>query len=223
MREKKPSLLKRLFEGLPADPKLLAGLLLGLYCISGLFGFLYETGFYLLNDGYLSRRGNAFGPWIELYSLGGLLIFLACWRLRKKPWLVALVSGGLCGVLELIVGWILWEGCHMRAWDYNVEKWNWGNLGGYVCFRSVLVFALSGMLLVYVVVPLLLHLSKKMKPTTFLLVFGIPGVLCLADNIYNDLFVNVFHLPGAIQFWYNTGLYGEHVSGIEFVTKSIVE
>ena len=216
----KPGILKKLFDGMPTDPKLFAGTMLGTFALAGIFGFVYETLFYLLNDGYISRRGDSFGPWIGLYGLGSLLIFVLCWRLRKKPWKVFLVSALSTGLLELAVGWVLFEVFHMRAWDYNVEKWNWGNIGGYVCLRSVMVFAISGLLLIYGIVPLLLRLSQRMKPGVFLAVFGIPGLLFVLDVIYNMIFVNIFKLPGALEFWYRSGLYGEHVSGIDFILKN---
>ena len=216
----KRGLLYRLFDGMPTEPRLFAGTLLGTFAIAGIFGFVYETLFYVLNDGYISRRGDSFGPWIGLYGLGSLLILLLCWRLRKKPWQVFLASALSTGVLELGVGWVLYEVFHMRAWDYNTEKWNWGNIGGYVCFRSVMVFALSGLLLIYVVVPLLIRLSRHMKPGAFFAVFGTLGILFAADIVYNMIFVNIFKLPGALEFWYNSGLYGEHVSGIDFILRN---
>lgn len=220
MSQKIKRLFAQCFNGMPTTPGLFAATLLGTFAISGIFGFVYETLFYLLNDGYISRRGDSFGPWIGLYGFGALLILLLCWRLRQKPLHVFLVSALSTGLLELVIGWILLEVFHMRAWDYNVEKWNWGNIGGFVCFRSVAFFALSGLLLIYLIVPLLIRLSQKMKPGIFFAIFGTIGILFAIDLLYNMVCVNIFKLPGALEFWYNSGLYGEHVSGIDFILRN---
>ena len=46
--------------------------------ISGIFGFIYETIFYRIDLGYFVKRGDTLGPWLPIYSFGGLLITLIC-------------------------------------------------------------------------------------------------------------------------------------------------
>ncbi len=46
----------------------------------------------------------------------------------------------MCGLLEFIVGYLLLHISHIRLWDYNTEILNYGNIGGYICLRSVLFF-----------------------------------------------------------------------------------
>lgn len=197
-------------EIIPKDWRKLVGILCGVFVIAGIFGFIYETVFYQINNGVATRRGTCFGPFIQLYSYGAWLIILACWRVRQKPWLVFLVSGGVCGVLEYIVGWALYTfGNGFRSWDYNTEIWNWGNIDGFVCFRSVFFFAMSGMLLMYVILPVLMWMSNKMKPKTFFILMLIPMVIALADCFYNDILVNfVPGLQRALLFYKDTGWYG---------------
>ena len=206
---------------LPKELRQLIGVICGVYFIAGIFGFLYETGFYWLNDGMLVRRGNCYGPWVQLYGWGGLMLFALCWRMRNRPWLVFLISAGATGILELGVGWALYTfGNGFRSWDYNTEIWNWGNIGGFVCLRSVLVFAFSGLLLVYVVVPLLTRLSERMDPTAFLVLMAVPAGLFLLDSLYNDIIINIFPLRGALAFWRDTGWYGK-IAGIESLKEGI--
>ena len=124
-------------------------LLLGIIVCAGIFGWVYETLFYLYNfDGLLVKRGNNFGPWINIYSLGGVLIYFSCRKLAHTPWCVFLISGTVCGLLEYIAGYAMDHIYHGDwGWNYNTEKLNFGNINGYVCLRSVLVFALGGCLL----------------------------------------------------------------------------
>lgn len=144
-----------------------AKILAMLFAVSGIFGFIYETIFYRIDLGYFVKRSSTWGPWIPIYGYGGLLIFLTCWKLRRYPVAVFFVSGGVCGGLEFLMGYMLWHLWGMRAWDYNTEIWNWGNIGGYVCLRSVLFFAASGLMLIYLILPGLQKLCAVLPKKLF--------------------------------------------------------
>ena len=68
-------------------------------------------------------------------------------------------------------------------WDYNTERWNWGNIGGYVCIRSVLVFAVAAPLLIYTLVPLIGKLARKLPGWAFTLITTVPFALFNLDII----------------------------------------
>lgn len=182
------------------------GLLMGIFVSSAVFGFIYETIFYYFNDHMLLRRGTTFLPLIQLYGWGGLLIFLVAYDLRKSPWKVLLTSGVVCGLLEFITGYLLYHlGDGYRGWDYNTEIWNWGNIGGYVCFRSVAFFAVSGLLLMYVIIPLLQRLVSFVGPQRFFTIMVVVTAIILLDIAYNDIIANYGHLPDARQFYAQLG------------------
>ena len=150
------------------------------FTVSGIFGFLYEELFYRIDLGYFVKRGSGFGPWIDIYGLGGVAILLATERIRNKPWLVFLTSAVLSGTMEFAAGFLIFHLFHARPWDYNVEIWNWGNIGGYVCARSVLVFALSALLLQYLIRPALERFIHRTSPRTACLWAVVPaGVFAL--------------------------------------------
>ena len=86
-------------------------------------------------------QGGNFLPWINIYAIGAILIILMCSRFKEKPWVVFLLSTLISGVVEFVAGWLvytLFDGA--RYWDYNTEILNFGNIGGFVCLRSVLFF-----------------------------------------------------------------------------------
>ncbi len=145
-------------------------LLLFIFVISGVFGFLYELLFYRIDLGYFVKRGSTFGPWIPIYGFGGVLITILTYRFSKKTLLVFLTSMGISGVLEYATGYILDCYFHLRLWNYNTEIWNFGNINGYVCLRSVLFFGLSGIFLVKVIIPLI---KKYLVPKKYSLVTSI--------------------------------------------------
>ena len=122
---------------------------------SGVFGFVYEELFYRIDLGYFVKRGSTFGPWIPIYFFGGAMFALLATRMRANPLLVFVLCTVSSGILEYAVGSILYNVFHTRLWDYNTEIWNWGNINGYICARSVLFFGISGVALIYLVLPLL--------------------------------------------------------------------
>ena len=65
-------------------------------------------------------------------------------------------------VLEFGTGFVLDEVFGLRLWNYYEEIWNWGNIGGYVCFRSIALFTVAGMFLRYSLLPLLEKLVLKL-------------------------------------------------------------
>ena len=163
-----------------------AAMLSALFVWCGVLGWIYEIFFYRIDRGEFIKRGQGFGPWLPIYAVGGLLILLLVWRLRERPIAVFLASGVIAGVVEFAVGWFLFtffDG--LRLWDYNTEIWNWGNIGGYICLRSVLVFAASGCLVVYGMVPALKAIADRVPRKAFLTAaFGLLG-LFLADILFS--------------------------------------
>lgn len=156
-------------------------ILLLIFVVGGIFGFVYEEIFYYIDLGYLVKRGSTFGPWIPIYGFGAVFIALTTEKLHGRPWLVLLVSGIVCGVLEYATGFVLDHAFHSRPWNYDVEIWNWGNLGGYVCARSVLFFTVSGLFLQYVIRPLLERYAGRVKPRTLAFTSLLPAALCVMD------------------------------------------
>ena len=133
--------------------------------ISGFFGFIYETIFYRIDLGYFVKRGSTFGPWIPIYAFGGLIITLISYKFRKNIILEFIINTVVTGTLEYITGYVLYEYKSIRFWDYNNEIWNFGNINGYICLRSVLFFGFSSLFLIYVIIPyikkIVLKISRK--------------------------------------------------------------
>lgn len=157
------------------------------FTIGGIFGFIYEELFYLIDLGYLVKRGITFGPWIPIYGFGAVLIVLTTNRLRRYPAAVFAVSALVCGALEYITGYVLFHVGGIRLWDYNTEIWNWGNIGGYICARSVLFFGMSALFLLYVILPLILRMQKKCGKTVFYVISVVPAFLFVADIVISLL------------------------------------
>ena len=177
--------------------------------ISGSFGWLYEYIFYYFNFGMTKFywQGGNFLPWINIYAIGAFLIMILTHNYKKDPLKVFLISVISTGLLEYFSGLAIYKlQDGLRYWDYNTEILNFGNIGGFVCLRSVLFFGISALLLVYIIVPLLIYISKKIKPKTFLIISIILLSIVLFDEFYNLIFAKILNLPRAKDIYENIGI-----------------
>lgn len=160
-------------------------LIIQIILISAIFGFIYETIFYRIDLGYFVKRGYTIGPWLPIYATGGLLIYLSNIKNKNNILKIFINSTVMCGLLEFIVGYLLLHISHIRLWDYNTEILNYGNIGGYICLRSVLFFGLSGVFLMNIVLPLITKIINKYqsKKTEYITIF-LGGLFCI-DFIIN--------------------------------------
>lgn len=177
------------------------------FSISGFVGWIYEFIFYYLNSGMKTfyYRGANFFPWINIYATGSLLIFLLTRKLKNKPLLVFLISVISTGILEFLSGYFILEITGNRYWDYNTEIWNFGNIGGFVCLRSVLCFGLSGLLLMYLVIPMCIKIAEKSDKKTFLIITITLASLILFDELYNLVFARILGFPRANAIYKKIG------------------
>ena len=184
------------------------GIIALLIVISGVFGYIYEFIFYYFNGGmkqfYL--QGGNFLPWINIYAIGGLLVYFLTFKFRKNPFIVFIMSFIICGLVEFIAGWGLYTFFGgIRYWDYNVEILNFGNIGGFICLRSVLFFGISSLLLIYIIVPFVYYLAKTMNKKVFLILSFTLLSIILIDEFYNLVFARIFHLPRASRVYKKLG------------------
>ena len=156
--------------------------------VGAVFGYIYEVIFYKIDTGHFINRGTTFGPWIPIYAYGTLLIYLTTNKVKDKPLLVFIISTLVTGILEYTVGYLLYHISGTRLWDYNTEIWNFGNIQGFICLRSVLFFGISGMLLVYVIIPLISSFIKQNKYQTAITIIGI---MFSADFIINYIMLKL--------------------------------
>ena len=184
------------------------GVMMLVAVFAGFFGWLYEMVFYYFDagTGEFYMQGGNFLPWINIYAIGAVLIVFSCWKLKRYPWAVFLLAMVVSGIVELVGGWLVYTiGNGMRYWDYNTEILNFGNIGGFVCLRSVLFFGVSALFLMYVVVPVFIWLSYRMSRRAFMVLTISLFAVVMVDEVYNMLALHVFGWPNAMDFWRRCG------------------
>ena len=186
------------------------GIILLTIVFAGFFGWVYEFIFYFFDGGMdtFYMQGGNFLPWINIYAIGAVLILVLVqlMKLRSRPWLVFLVAVLATGLLELVAGWLVYTlGNGTRYWDYNTEILNFGNIGGFVCLRSVLVFGVSALMLVYLIMPFFVMLAKRMSRRAFLAFAISLFSIVMLDELAN-LILKIADLPTAMDFYRSLGL-----------------
>ena len=172
--------------------------------VSGMFGWVYEFIFYYFNGGCKMwyMQGGNFLPWINIYAIGSILILITTSKIKKSPLKIFFMSAIATGILEYFSGLMIFKLCNgLRLWDYNTEILNFGNIGGFVCFRSVFFFGISSLLLVYVIVPVFIYLSNNIDKKLFFTISIILISIILFDEVYNLLIARILNLPRASDIY----------------------
>ena len=164
------------------------------FVIAGIAGWIYEELFYRINDGYFSRRGQGKGPWLPIYGFGTVILLFATAPVKESLWKVVLLCGLISGVFEFLVGWALYHFFGgLRLWDYNTERWNWGNIGGYVCLRSILVFASAAPAMIYTLVPLIGRFAHTLRDPAYTMITAVPFGISAADMLSGYVFKGILN------------------------------
>lgn len=147
-------------------------------------GWVYEEIFYWVTEGLLRNRGILYGPWLPIYGVGALLIYLLK-PLKERPALLFLLCVGLTGVVEYVIGYVGIHFLDLRLWDY---RGLFLNLDGIICLRSVLSFGVMGLALHYLLEPWADKLYRKAAPGTAYWICGGLAAVFLLDCVVSFFF-----------------------------------
>ena len=147
-------------------------------------GCIYEEIFYWITEGMLRNRGVLYGPWLPIYGIGALGIYLLK-PIKKHPVLLFLLCIAVTGVVEYIIGF---TGIHMfglRLWDY---RGLFLNINGIICFRSVVSFGVLGIVFHYLLEPMGEKLYRKVPAVIIKTVCISLVILFFIDCVLSFLF-----------------------------------
>ena len=124
-----------------------------------IFGWLWEVTLHLVTSGEFVNRGFLNGPWIPIYGSGAVLILTLLYRLRKNPAAEFFAAVVLCGFLEYMTSLL------MEIFNDGTKWWDYSgyflNLHGRICAEGLLVFGVGGMIVVYILAPLIDNFIHK--------------------------------------------------------------
>lgn len=131
-----------------------------IFMVGCLVGWIYEEFFYWFTEGMLRNRGILYGPWLPIYGVGALAIY-SMKPLKKNPALIFFLCATITGIVEYVIGFASIHILGMRLWDY---RGLFLNLHGIICLRSVISFAVMGLVFHYLIEPAGERMIKKVNP-----------------------------------------------------------
>lgn len=162
---------------------------INIFFLFSIIGHILENFVYKHVD-----SGILFGFWTPIYGLGVLLILfinniLQKFKINKYlyPFVLFITCAIFLSTLEYIGGTII-ENLYGRVfWDYSYQKFH---IGKYTSLTMAILWGLAGILVVYILKPILDKFIKKIpKFITFILVFlFIIDVIATVISLGNFLF-----------------------------------
>ena len=149
-----------------------------------LVGWVYEEIFYWFTEGLLRNRGILYGPWLPVYGIGALGIY-ALKPVKKHPVPLFFLCALAAGIVEYIIGFAGLGLFGLRLWDY---RGLFLNLGGIICLRSVMSFAVMGLGFHYLLEPAAERTVGRTSSETVHAVCLALLLLFLADCVLSALF-----------------------------------
>jgi uncharacterized membrane protein len=125
--------------------------LLYLACYS-FIGWIVEVLWVFAKTQHLQNRGFLTGPFLPIYGIGAIVLILFVEPYVSNPFLVFLASVIATSTLEYLSSLILDKLFHISLWDYHDRRFN---LNGRICLENSLGFGALGLLLIYVLDPLI--------------------------------------------------------------------
>ena len=126
------------------------------FVVYSCMGWLYETLYCTVKSGKWANRGFLYGPMCPIYGVGALGISAVYEHLRWEGggdpawWQIFVIAVLGSVVLEYSTSWLLEKMFHAYWWDYSDSPLN---INGRVCLPASLAFGVAGLVVVYLVYP----------------------------------------------------------------------
>lgn len=112
-----------------------------LFFFLAFIGWLWEGCLYIFLAGHFVNRGMYYGPYLPIYGVGGILLYILLNKLSRRPIVTFLLAMGICSGIEYITSWVMELKWGIRWWDYSDE---FCNINGRICLVGAILFGLGG-------------------------------------------------------------------------------
>lgn len=157
--------------------------LIMMFFIFCFMGWFWEVIFHFIEKGEFVNRGVMHGPWLPIYGSGCVMILVLLNKLRKNPIIEFISAVVLCGIVEYFTSVFLEYQYGKLWWDYSGY---FLNINGRVCAEGLLMFGVGGIIVVYIVAPLLDNLLRKIPLKISITICVVLVLAFTADRIYSS-------------------------------------
>ena len=141
-----------------------------------LVGWIYEVLLLLVREGRLLNRGFLTGPWLPIYGIGGILVYLFVYpyshqelmipvgkrRLNIMCFVLFLAISLIAAVVELLSTYVM-DWFHVDwtiLWEYYEFRWNFD---GRIAIVPSAIFGLCGVFMMKYIQPMLDDVRQNMS------------------------------------------------------------
>ena len=130
------------------------------FFIYSFLGWIIETIYAILINGYFVKRGFLYGPICPIYGFGAVILIMATKRLYGKTFMKFIISTVAFTVFEYLVSLVLEMLFGLRWWDYSND---FLNIQGRVSLLYSIFWGLIGVFLLEKLHPKVEDLIQKMN------------------------------------------------------------
>ena len=158
-----------------------------MYCF---IGWLWESIPASFRKKHFVNRGFLNGPWIPIYGVGAIMVYLVLGDENLKIIPLFLSSAILDVTLEYLTSWGMEKLFHARWWDYSEKPFN---LNGRICLLGFVVFGIFSVVVVDYLQPLFMSWVEKLSLLTTNILFYTLATLFITDLIFT--LTEAFSIP----------------------------
>lgn len=145
------------------------------------FGYIVELTFCSIHSKKIVlNRGFLIGPYLPIYGASCLLMYLFLYKYQEDPFALFIMACFVCSVMEFFTSLILEKIFKVRWWDYSHLRFN---LDGRICLSNSILFGLGGLLIMYILNPIVLSLFNLMSKNVLIIVTLILMAIFIIDFI----------------------------------------
>ncbi len=149
-----------------------------LFIIYSFFGWFIEVIGKIVFEKKVVNRGFLIGPYCPIYGIGCITMVILLTKYLDDIVTLFIMCILLFSFLEYITSYVMEKLFKARWWDYTHFKFN---INGRICLETMIPFGVCGVIVMYIVNPLFLHVLNSL-PSILLTLFTIViGLLFITD------------------------------------------
>lgn len=158
-----------------------------IFFIYSVLGWIMESTYVSIGQKKFVNRGFLIGPYCPIYGYGSLIMIIYLEQYKDNILTVFILGIAICSFLEYITSYLMEKIFKARWWDYSDRKFN---LNGRVCGKNALLFGIGGLIVIYLVHPIIETLISKLNNYLILILSTIFFVIYIIDTIVSFNIVN---------------------------------
>ena len=149
------------------------------FIIYSFFGWCLESVYKTIIFKKPTNSGFLYGPFCPMYGIGAVLMIWAG-QLSSNPVIIFLLAFLIFSVWEYLVAVIIEKLFKTKYWDYSDLKFNFQ---GRVCLKNSLYWGILGLLLIFIIQPLINSLTNLIPNDILIYIDVILMIAILTDTI----------------------------------------